>query len=309
MLKELTKFSRTCSVAGREDKLTKMIEEMISPYADEIKRDAQGNLIALKKSNTENAKKLVFYAHIDTCGFYVTNIEENGSLRIGQVGNPKMKGFIDSEVIGENELYGILRLDSDADTEKYAATDFFVDIGEENKSGAEAKISVGDSISPIIQPKRLGKSIYGFALERINAILLIEAFKELECSSADIYAVFSAQSTLNARGAKVAAYGIPADYSIILKADETDRVCTLIKDADTVYSAELNERIHSISEFKIKPCVSSERGEGGMIIASSNSPVSAIALPVKDKASRISSIKLSDIKKMKALISAICRHI
>ena len=61
MLEELT---RIWGVSGREKRVTNYIIDQIIDYADEIKRDAMGNLIALKKGNGDNKKKIMTAAHM-----------------------------------------------------------------------------------------------------------------------------------------------------------------------------------------------------------------------------------------------------
>ena len=54
MLEELTQL---WGVSGRERRVSDYIIDQVMPYADEIKRDAMGNLIALKKGSVEKKKK------------------------------------------------------------------------------------------------------------------------------------------------------------------------------------------------------------------------------------------------------------
>ena len=47
----LKKLCTAYGPTGRENEISDVIKEMIEPYADEIKSDTMGNLIALKKGD------------------------------------------------------------------------------------------------------------------------------------------------------------------------------------------------------------------------------------------------------------------
>ena len=75
LLEELTQL---WGVAGYEKEVRAYIEEKVKPYADEILTDAIGNLIVLKKgTGGENAKKIMYAAHMDEIGFMVITIESD----------------------------------------------------------------------------------------------------------------------------------------------------------------------------------------------------------------------------------------
>ena len=66
-------------ISGREKNIRAAIAEKIAPFADEVRTDTLGNLIALKKGKT-GEKKIMLCAHMDEIGFLVTVIEENGEI-------------------------------------------------------------------------------------------------------------------------------------------------------------------------------------------------------------------------------------
>ena len=68
---------------GHETRVAAVIEDMIKPYVDEIRYDALGNLIAIKHGT---GKRIMLAAHMDQIGFVVTSADENGFLRIHQLG-------------------------------------------------------------------------------------------------------------------------------------------------------------------------------------------------------------------------------
>ena len=84
MISVLKKLVNATGISGREAQVRDLIKEEIAPYVDGMETDAMGNLIAHKKGN---GKKLLFAAHTDSIGFFVTFIEKNGAIRVSPVGD------------------------------------------------------------------------------------------------------------------------------------------------------------------------------------------------------------------------------
>ena len=55
-------------ISGREKNIRAAIAEKIAPFADEVRTDTLGNLIALKKGKT-GEKKIMLCAHMDEIGY------------------------------------------------------------------------------------------------------------------------------------------------------------------------------------------------------------------------------------------------
>ncbi|MFB0920056.1 MAG: M42 family peptidase, partial [Oscillospiraceae bacterium] len=64
LLKELiTDLCGLSAPSGFEERAFARAKELLSPYVDEIKTDALGNLIAIKKCGKLGAKTLMFDSH------------------------------------------------------------------------------------------------------------------------------------------------------------------------------------------------------------------------------------------------------
>ena len=84
LLKQLTQL---WGVSGYEKEVAAFIEKEAAPYADEIIRDAVGNLIVRKKgTGGGKGKRIMFAAHMDEIGFMVKKIESDGRLRVCSLG-------------------------------------------------------------------------------------------------------------------------------------------------------------------------------------------------------------------------------
>ena len=82
LLKELCE---TPGIPGFEDRLRAIVRRELTPVVDDVRVDALGNLVAIKKQ--ANAPKLMIAAHMDEIGFVVNYIDEKkGWLRlVGQI--------------------------------------------------------------------------------------------------------------------------------------------------------------------------------------------------------------------------------
>lgn len=89
----LLELSACTGVSGDEGGIAEKIEELLRPAAD-CRRTPLGNVIAVQ--NAGAPKKLMTAAHMDEVGFLVTHIEEDGFLRVNQVGGVDRKLYASS---------------------------------------------------------------------------------------------------------------------------------------------------------------------------------------------------------------------
>ncbi len=92
---------------GREHQVVDYIVKEIKDYVDEIQIDTLGNLIAHKKGSGD---KIMFAAHMDQLGMIVKEIDEKGYIRFGKLGSIKPFNLIDSRVLFENGVEGVIIL-------------------------------------------------------------------------------------------------------------------------------------------------------------------------------------------------------
>lgn len=212
MIDLLKKLMLTPSVSGREDKIREVIKSQVSPYVDEVITDPVGNLIAHKKGN---GKKIMFCAHMDEIGFFVTYITDKGFIKISPVGGVNLTSASFTEVISENGVDGVIVPEKSEDTLK--AESMYIDIGARTKKQAESKVSLGDffvvkpSIKKLMNQRYVGRPFD----DRVGCAILIEALKETKTDN-DLYFVFSVQEEVGGRGAKPVTYTVRPDIGIAL---------------------------------------------------------------------------------------------
>ncbi|MBT9135955.1 MAG: putative aminopeptidase YsdC [Firmicutes bacterium] len=219
-MKELIKkVVETYGPAGSEAQIRELIRSEIAPYVDEMRVDALGNLIALKRGG---GKKLMLAAHMDEIGIIVTHIDKNGFLRFFPVGGLSPLTLIGNRVMFENGTLGVVGAEKLEAQKDLSLNKLFIDIGAASKTEAEVKVGIGDVACMSREFVDLGTRLVAKAMDdRIACAILIEALKAVREPTYDIYAVFTTQEEVGLRGARVAAYDITPDLGIAIDVTRT----------------------------------------------------------------------------------------
>ena len=203
--------------SGNEHKTARILAEYMRPYCDELWVDVLGNLICHKKGIS--GKKIMLSAHMDQIGFIVVDIDENGFLRIANVGGILPPLSVAREVVFENGVRGVTYFETPETRDaKAVATvpNMYIDIGCTSREEAEEKVQIGDMCIFVSNYVDMGKPVASGAMDnRVCCAIIVEAMKEMQ-SSHDVYAVFTVQEEVGLRGAGVAAYAISPDLNINL---------------------------------------------------------------------------------------------
>lgn len=223
LLKQLTQIN---SPSGNEVNVVSFIEEQIRNHVDEIYHDNLGNLIAHKKGT---GKRVMFDAHTDEIGVMAMFIEDNGYVRISNLGGVSAYNVLHKRVKFLNGTEGVVSVDSTRDDvlKSLKISDLYVDIGAKDKEDAEKLISVGDVASFVGEFLDLGDKVVSKALDdRVGCYCLIRAIKEIKTHKNDLYFVFAASEELGLRGAKAAAQTINPDYAVAIDVTSTGDTLT-----------------------------------------------------------------------------------
>ncbi len=221
----IKKYTSAFSVTGREKYLADIIENDLTPYADSITRDAMGNLIVFKKGENSD-RRLMIAAHMDEIGFIVTHIDDNGFVKISNVGgiSPLLSSY--SNVVFENGTKGIIVTDASKTTDLKVA-DLVIDIGAKDKKEASRKVSVGDlcAIAPMYT-KLMGKRFAAKALDdRLGCAIAAKAAMTDKKPAVDTYFVFTVQEEVGCRGSAPSAFSIKPTHAIAIDVTATgDRI-------------------------------------------------------------------------------------
>lgn len=203
--------------SGNEHNVKDEITALLTGHVDAMRTDALGNLIVEKYGTDDNAKRIMFSAHMDHIGLVVTAIEKEGYLRVTNVGGISMDYSRARHVVFENGVEGVLFCQPVKEG-KPALSDFYVDIGAQDKEEALQMVQLGDMCVYAPDIFSVGKhKVSGPAMDdRCACALLVELLNYAENQKNTIVAVFSTQEEVGLRGATVAAYGINPDLGLAI---------------------------------------------------------------------------------------------
>ena len=106
----LKRLSEANGVSGYEHEVRQIVQEEFGRLADEVRTDALGNVIALKRgTGPEPRPAILLAAHMDEIGLIVSELEE-GFLHFQQVGGYDDRVLLGQEVLvhGRRVLPGII---------------------------------------------------------------------------------------------------------------------------------------------------------------------------------------------------------
>ncbi len=228
MEKLIERLVNADSISGYEETVRDVMKNELKDYADEIRVDKVGNLIAKKG---KGSPKIMLAAHMDELGMMVKHIEKEGFVRFELVGGwderiiPGMRVKIHGSkgcVLGVIGLKPPHILEKEEQKSPVKAKDLFIDIGAQSeKEVKKAGISVGDFITRdggFI--KLLGSRICGHGFDnRIGCAVMIEVMKRLKNFKGTVYAVGTVQEEIGLVGIRGSAFGINPD--VVLALDTT----------------------------------------------------------------------------------------
>ena len=216
----LIKLVQTASPSGNEENIQKIISDEIIDYVDSLYKDALGNLIAVKNGND---KKIMFCAHSDEIGVIVTNIDENGFLRIAPIGGVDIHTSLYQRVEFLNGTKGVIAYDENVEKiEKLKFSHLYIDIGSNSAEETKKKVNIGDVAVFSGETVISGDFITSKAMDnKIGVYVLINLIKSIKNFENTLYFVFSTQEELGLRGAKTAAFGINPDIAIAVDVTDT----------------------------------------------------------------------------------------
>ena len=218
LLKELCEAP---GIPGREERLRAIVRRELEPIVDEIRVDAMGNLICVKKK--DGAPKLMIAAHMDEIGFVVSHIDEKkGWVRLVGLGGHDPRNMIAQRVTvcaESGDLPGVLypgikppHIQTSDDSKKQpVVSDFFVDLGlpGEKSPGTRAHRRYGDHAPGFRRDRRTASSAKALD-NRVAVYVMIRAMQAAQRFGFEVYAVATTQEEVGLRGALTSAYGIRA---------------------------------------------------------------------------------------------------
>lgn len=215
----------TPSPSGYESPLQGMVREYVAPFADEVRTDVHGNVIAVK--NPDAPFRVMLAGHCDQIGLIVQHIDDDGFLYIQPIGgwDPQMLVGQRVKVWAEGgPLLGVIGrkpihlLTEEERKQVPKIKDLWLDVGAANKDEAAKLVRIGDPVTLELTfgEVRNRRAVSPAMDDKAGLWVVIEALrraekKKLRCG---LYAVSTVQEEVGLRGARTSAFGIDPQVGI-----------------------------------------------------------------------------------------------
>jgi putative aminopeptidase FrvX len=222
----LRQLMETPSPSGFEQPVQRLVRRYVAPFADEVRTDVHGNVIAVK--NPEGFPRVMLAGHCDQIGMMIQHISDDGYLYFAAVGGIDAAVMAGLQVVVHGQdgpVPGIigrkpvhLLKAEERDKPKLDLSDMCIDIGAKDKDDAKTRVDVGDCATfRLYMDTLLNDLVVGPGFDdKVGSFVACEALrligtKKLNCA---VYAVSTVQEELGLRGARTSAFGIDPQVGI-----------------------------------------------------------------------------------------------
>ncbi len=200
-----------------------VLAEKLAAYVPEVHTDALGNVWGVRPAASSNAPTLLLEAHLDEIGFIVTEVLENGFLRVSPCGgvDARVVAAQPVTVLCDEPRSGVFCSTpphlQGGDQSLMSIEDRGIDVG---LSGEEAKAAVPVGTRVMFAPhfdRLMGDRVCAKALDdRAGCAAILQTLELLknEELSCNVAVLFCVQEELGTRGAAPAAFAITPDAAI-----------------------------------------------------------------------------------------------
>ena len=219
----LRDLTQTYGPSGREEAVREYIRARVEAWADEVRVDALGNLIARRGPRDGAApgcgggsgRRIMVAAHMDEIALIATHIDEKGFIRVEPVGGQDPVILMGQRVEFAGGVIGVVSSEKLDGARDLKMGKLFVDIGAASGDDARRSVRVGDMAVFHRPLERAGRRLVAKAMDdRSGCAVVMEAMARLEDSPHEVYFVFTVQEEVGLRGARTASFGIEPDVAV-----------------------------------------------------------------------------------------------
>jgi endoglucanase len=219
----LQRLLETPSPSGFERPVQDVVRGWARQYADEVRTDRHGNVIAVRHpaGGRDHAPRVMLAGHCDQIALMVQHVDDNGYLYVQPIGGWDMQ-----VLLGQNltvwtrggPVAGVIarrapHLMTGEERNKVPQfTDVWVDAGFKDRKEAEAVVTPGDPVTFALgyRPLRNGLASSPAMDDKVGLWTVMEALRLLHGKplQAAVYCVSTVQEEVGLRGATTSTYGI-----------------------------------------------------------------------------------------------------
>lgn len=233
------RLTRPVTVSGSEENALDVINEIKERFFDELVCDRAGNIILIRHAKSKNAKRILIDAHMDEVGFLVSDITDEGFLRVINVGGIDCKILQPCEVTvhADKEIYGVIcSTPPHLKTEKKMPQihELYIDTGYSKDDLERLGVRIGCAVSfrysmtELKNGRLCGK---GFD-DKICIVCAVMASEMLDGCDIELAVMLSSREEIG-KSSVVGAYNFAPDYAIVLDVTGAE----IPEEKNTVYSS------------------------------------------------------------------------
>jgi endoglucanase len=210
---------QTPSPSGFERPVQDVVRAWAKQYAQEVRTDRHGNVIAVL--HAAGSPRVMLAGHCDQIALMVQHIDDNGYLYVQPIGGWDMQVLLGQDLTvwtKDGPLAGVVSrkaphlLTNDERNKVPQFQDVWIDIGARDRKDAEALVTAGDPVTFYLHVRdmRNGLVTSPGLDDKVGVWTVMEALRLLQgrALQASIYFVSTVQEEIGLRGATTSAYGI-----------------------------------------------------------------------------------------------------
>ncbi len=216
-------LSNAVAVSGDEGPVRRLVLDAIRPHADEVRVDALGNVLAVKRAAGKPVARVLVAAHMDEVGLMVVDHDADGGLRFEVVGSVAERVLVGKPVLlGARRLPGVIGavpihlLTAERRTALVKTGQMRIDIGASTQEAARRQVPVGERAGFATEFAVLAGAVRGKALDNRLGCANLVALLRAGPYPVELHAAFTVQEEVGLRGAGVVAHAVAPDAAIAL---------------------------------------------------------------------------------------------
>jgi endoglucanase len=210
------------SPSGYERPIQDVVRAWARDYADDVRTDRHGNVLASRRGVAgPSAPRVMLAGHCDQIALMVQHIDDNGYLYVQPIGGWDMQILLGQNLTiwGRNgPVPGVIArraphlMTGDERNKVPQFTDVWVDIGARDRKDAEEAVAPGDAVTFALgyRPLRNNLAASPAMDDKVGLWVVMEALRLMHGKPLQVavYCVSTVQEEVGLRGATTSAYGI-----------------------------------------------------------------------------------------------------
>ncbi len=219
----LQKLLETPSASGFEQSIQEVVRDWARPFADEVRTDRHGNVIAVRQpANREaGAQRIMLAGHCDQIALMVEYIDDKGFLYVQPIGGWDMQVLLGQYLTvwtAGGPVTGVVSrraphlMTGEERAKVPQFTDVWVDIGARDGKEAREVVRYGDPVTFALGYRPLRNSLAASPAmdDKVGVWVVMEALRLLHGKplAVPVYCVSTVQEEIGLRGATTSTYAV-----------------------------------------------------------------------------------------------------